>query len=206
MAETAAHLVEHVLPEQPIRQWVLSFPFPLRTTPASPSSRGSPSMPAPCAKPMNGTPSNACAATSPAPRCRTNVSRSMTAGRSCIDSSTLSVTGRLMSCSTPSTSCGTSVCRTPSGQPPAVQIGNPADLASPVSPPLEVPLAARARSVPRPRGHLTRYHGVFAPNCKHRHRIIPNPGPQSVRESPAPMRWMQRLGRVFHIDIEHCGV
>ena len=20
------------------------------------------------------------------------------------------------------------------------------------------------------------------------------------------MRWMQRLGRVFHIDIEHCGV
>ena len=35
------------------------------------------------------------------------------------------------SCSTPSTSCGTSVCRTPSGQPPAVQIGNPADWASP---------------------------------------------------------------------------
>ena len=30
MAETAAHLVEYVLPEQPIRQWVLSFPYPLR--------------------------------------------------------------------------------------------------------------------------------------------------------------------------------
>ena len=30
MAETAAHLVEHVLPEKPIRQWVLSFPYPLR--------------------------------------------------------------------------------------------------------------------------------------------------------------------------------
>ena len=30
MAEIAAHLVEHVLPEQPIRQWVLSFPYPLR--------------------------------------------------------------------------------------------------------------------------------------------------------------------------------
>ena len=30
MAETAAHLVEHVLPEQTIRQWVLSFPYPLR--------------------------------------------------------------------------------------------------------------------------------------------------------------------------------
>ena len=94
-------------------------------------------MRAPCAKPMTGIPSNACAATSPAPRCRTNASRSMTAGRSCIDSSTPSVTGRLMSCSTPSNSCGTSVCHTPSGQPPAVQIGNPADLASPVSPPLK---------------------------------------------------------------------
>ena len=30
MAETAAHLVEHVLPEQPIRQWVLSLPYLLR--------------------------------------------------------------------------------------------------------------------------------------------------------------------------------
>ena len=27
MAETAAHLVDHVLPEQPIRQWVVSFPY-----------------------------------------------------------------------------------------------------------------------------------------------------------------------------------
>ena len=74
----------------------------------------------------------------------------------------------------------------------------------------EVPLAARARSVPRPRAHLTRYHGMFAPNCKHRHRIIPNPAHQSAREPQAsrraPMRWMQRLGRVFHVDIEHCGV
>ena len=30
MAETAAHLVDSVLPVQPIRQWVLSFPFPIR--------------------------------------------------------------------------------------------------------------------------------------------------------------------------------
>ena len=69
-------------------------------------SRGS----ARAAQPVTGTPSNACAATSPARPSRTNASRSMTAGRSCIDSST------------------------PSGQPPAVQIGNPADLASPASP------------------------------------------------------------------------
>ena len=74
----------------------------------------------------------------------------------------------------------------------------------------EVPLAQRARSVPRPRAHLTRYHGVFAPNFIHRRRIIPCPAHQTAREPhasrPAPMSWMQRLKRVFHIDIEHCGV
>jgi hypothetical protein len=30
MAETAAHLVNHVIPRVPVRQWVLSFPIPLR--------------------------------------------------------------------------------------------------------------------------------------------------------------------------------
>jgi len=30
MAESAALLVDEVLPEQPVRQWVLSFPFQLR--------------------------------------------------------------------------------------------------------------------------------------------------------------------------------
>ena len=74
----------------------------------------------------------------------------------------------------------------------------------------EVPLAQRARSVPRPRAHLTRYHGVFAPNFKHRRRLIPNPAHQTARKPhaprPAPMSWMQRLKQVFHIDIEHCDV
>ena len=73
----------------------------------------------------------------------------------------------------------------------------------------EVPLAQRARSVPRPRAHLTRYHGVFAPNFIHRHHIVPNRAHQAAREPhapPPPMNWMQRLKRVFHIDIEHCGV
>ena len=74
----------------------------------------------------------------------------------------------------------------------------------------EVPLAQRARSVPRPRAHLTRYHGVFAPNFKHRRRLIPNPAHRTARKPhasrPAPMSWRQRLKHVFHIDIEHCGV
>jgi ribosomal protein S27E len=30
MAETAAHWVDHVIPRVPVRQWVLSFPIPLR--------------------------------------------------------------------------------------------------------------------------------------------------------------------------------
>jgi hypothetical protein len=30
MAESAALLVDDVFPEQPVRQWVLSFPYPLR--------------------------------------------------------------------------------------------------------------------------------------------------------------------------------
>ena len=33
MAETAAHLVEHVIPQVPVRQWVVSFPIPLRSFP-----------------------------------------------------------------------------------------------------------------------------------------------------------------------------
>ncbi len=31
MAETAAYLVDHLLPRVPVRQWVLSFPIPLRS-------------------------------------------------------------------------------------------------------------------------------------------------------------------------------
>ena len=30
MVDTAAHLVDHVLPQIPMRQWVVSFPWPLR--------------------------------------------------------------------------------------------------------------------------------------------------------------------------------
>ena len=30
LVETAAHLVNHVFPRVPVRQWVLSFPWPLR--------------------------------------------------------------------------------------------------------------------------------------------------------------------------------
>jgi len=35
MAETAAHLVDCVIPRVPVRHWVLSFPIPLRVLFAS---------------------------------------------------------------------------------------------------------------------------------------------------------------------------
>ena len=45
--------------------------------------------------------------------------------------------------------------------------------------------------VARPRAHFTRYHGMLAPNLKHRRRIVPNPARQTAGEPratrPAPM-------------------
>jgi hypothetical protein len=47
---------------------------------------------------------------------------------------------------------------------------------------------------------------VFAPNFKHRDRIVPQRAQRAVEgDKPvAPMSWMQRLKRVFAIDIETC--
>jgi hypothetical protein len=67
-------------------------------------------------------------------------------------------------------------------------------------------IARLAALVPRPRLNLTRFHGVFAPNFKHRNRIVPcQPRGTVDSDKPtAPMNWMQRLKRVFAIDIETC--
>jgi hypothetical protein len=35
MSQTAAHLVDHVIPHVPVRRWVLSLPIPLRVLPAA---------------------------------------------------------------------------------------------------------------------------------------------------------------------------
>lgn len=67
-------------------------------------------------------------------------------------------------------------------------------------------IARLAALVPRPRLNLTRFHGVFAPNCKHRTKIVPrrHRGTVDSDKPIAPMSWMQRLKRVFTIDIETC--
>jgi len=67
-------------------------------------------------------------------------------------------------------------------------------------------MARLAALVPRPRSNLTRFHGLFAPNSKHRPKIVPRRAPDrlDVDKPQAPMSWMQRLKRVFAIDIETC--
>jgi hypothetical protein len=74
-----------------------------------------------------------------------------------------------------------------------------------------------AALVPKPRVNLTRFHGVFAPNSKHRALVTPGkrgkgrkirPYDEPEDKSPAVRRalmsWAQRLKRVFNIDVETC--
>ena len=79
-------------------------------------------------------------------------------------------------------------------------------------------IARLAALVPRPRVNLTRYHGVFAPNSRHRSQVTPArrgkgnkpkaPGDEQQTtpgERHAAMSWAQRLKRVFNIDIQTCS-
>jgi len=71
--------------------------------------------------------------------------------------------------------------------------------------------------VPKPRVHLTRFHGVFAPNSKYRAKVTParrgkreksnsaDEADQSMAEKRASMTWAKRLKRVFSIEIETCS-
>ena len=69
-------------------------------------------------------------------------------------------------------------------------------------------IARLATLVPKPRVNLTRFHGVFAPNSKHRALVTPAKRgkgnkvkvldePQTLAERRASMTWAQRLKRVF---------
>ena len=80
-------------------------------------------------------------------------------------------------------------------------------------------MARLAALIPRPRANLTRFHGVFAPNSKHRALVTPSKRGKRVNrqingierspvEQHAAMTWAQCLKRVFNIDIticEECG-
>ena len=71
--------------------------------------------------------------------------------------------------------------------------------------------------VPRPRVHLTRFHGVLGPHYKYRKQIVPAKkeqpqlaiaGPEADRDKPATsakrISWARLLKRVFNIDISIC--
>jgi hypothetical protein len=62
-------------------------------------------------------------------------------------------------------------------------------------------MARLAALVPRPKAHLVRYHGLFAPNVRERAGIVAN-------ACTTPMSWMARLKRLFAVDLRrcpHCG-
>lgn len=80
-------------------------------------------------------------------------------------------------------------------------------------------IARLAALVPKPRYHLIRFYGVFAPNSKHRAKVtidgreskkeapteLPvNPTELPVHEGRRKMSWSERLKRVFNIDITVC--
>jgi len=69
-----------------------------------------------------------------------------------------------------------------------------------------------AAIVPRPRVHLTRFAGVFAPHFKHRAMVVPKPKaePVEMKEDDKPPKsrisWARLLKRVFNVDIETCNL
>lgn len=79
--------------------------------------------------------------------------------------------------------------------------------------PLEL-LEKIAAIIPRPKVHLTRYHGVLGPHYKHRKLIVPKPVPtlqtppveeQAEPASKSRISWARLLKRVFNIDVEICA-
>jgi len=73
-------------------------------------------------------------------------------------------------------------------------------------------MARLAALVSRPRVHLTRYHGVFAPHSRWRAAVTPagrgKPKATDLRtaaERHRAMSWAQRLKRVFGLEIETCA-
>jgi hypothetical protein len=76
-------------------------------------------------------------------------------------------------------------------------------------------IAKLAALVPKPRVNLTRFHGVFAPNSKHRVDVTPakrgKGRTHQENEDKTPehrhkaMTWAQRLKRVFNIDVSVCS-
>ncbi len=147
MNEAAATLSDSIIPRVPVRQWVLSFPIPLRSLFA--------------VHPELITPA--------------------------LSNARLSINGKgkvILKLKTPWADGATHITQ------------------------------RLAALVPRPRLHLTWFHGVLAPNAKFRSKVVPGARTQKTPEPAAAedpvcahsarMRWAQMLKRVFDIDMERC--
>ena len=75
-----------------------------------------------------------------------------------------------------------------------------------------------AALVPRPRVHLTRYHGVLGPHYKNRKQIVTKPpqlkevgqdqdsiDPKQLELKKKNIPWSSLLARIFNIDVEICS-
>ena len=70
--------------------------------------------------------------------------------------------------------------------------------------------------IPRPRVHLSRFHGALAPHYKYRHLIVPEKKVDSPSNSSennksdlakkSRVTWARLLKRVFDVDVETCGI
>jgi hypothetical protein len=83
-------------------------------------------------------------------------------------------------------------------------------------------LARLAALVPQPRGHTTRFHGVFASNARLRDRVVPDAAKdeevgikagdagggdgdwKSGRNQAGRLSWAQLMKRVFEVDVLKC--
>jgi hypothetical protein len=82
----------------------------------------------------------------------------------------------------------------------------------------QVLLNTYAALLPRPRLHLTGYHGVLVSNARWREQVIPAKQPeppnpcatalpgedQTSQGRPLRLGWAKLLKRVFDLDMEHC--
>ena len=74
-------------------------------------------------------------------------------------------------------------------------------------------LSRLASLIPRPRLHLIRFHGVFAPHCKYRSLVVPQRvlkdrtscKEQQKEKKSYSLGWARMLKRVFNIDIQTCS-
>ena len=75
-----------------------------------------------------------------------------------------------------------------------------------------------AAIVPPQRSHITRYHGILAPNSKHRAKVVPAGADEDDEQNEAAnerkrtgstkyrLTWAALLARVFKIQVDRCPV